>query len=186
MAQTTLQGPTDDRHGPNMTEETPERGWSFKRILDTINTMFTEVYAGIAAAALATDLTTLQGEVDALAARNPNDISTSQDVVTSDAAPEALDLTVYQSKLTTGGSQGAEAVTIGDGTGITVGHRKLVTLETLTDGADSVTLDDGNFSQAADTITAIALDAEGEFLLAEWQGASWEVIAASSGVVTTS
>lgn len=184
MAQITLQGPDASHLPPNTADETPEKGWSFKRIVDAINTMFTEVYAGVAAAATAANLTTLSNTVSALAVRNPNDIATSEAVETNGTTPTDLDLTVYQSILTTGGSQGAEDAAIGDGTGITVGQRKLVTLDTLTDPADSVTLDDANFAQGSDTITAIALDAEGEFILAEWQGAKWEVIKASSGVVT--
>jgi hypothetical protein len=51
MAQVTLQGPTDNRHGPNINEETPERGWSFKRLITAINDMFTELYASTGAVA---------------------------------------------------------------------------------------------------------------------------------------
>lgn len=49
MAQTTVQGPNADHLGPNTTDETPEKGWSFKKIIDTINTMFSDVYSLVAA-----------------------------------------------------------------------------------------------------------------------------------------
>lgn len=113
-----------------------------------------------------------------------SDIRTSESLTTNGSTATALGLTVYQSILTTGASEGAESATIGDGTGVTVGHQKLITLGTLSDASDSVTLDDSNFSQGSDTITAIALDAAGEFLLAQWRGSSWEIISASSGVVS--
>lgn len=56
MAQTTLEGPTDPRHGPATNDETPERGWSFKRIIAAINANFDELYtlvSGITAPELA-------------------------------------------------------------------------------------------------------------------------------------
>jgi hypothetical protein len=107
----------------------------------------------------------------------------SSEAVASGAAPVALDISVYESQITSGNTDTTENITIGDGTGAYVGQRKLITLVSRV-GTDDVTLDDANFSQAADTITAIVLDADDEFILAEWQGASWEVIVASSGVVS--
>lgn len=109
---------------------------------------------------------------------------TSEAVSTNDEDPSVVDLDVYHSQLTTSGSEGAEEAEVGDGTGVVVGHRKLITLATRTHASDSVTLDDANISQGADTITAVELDAAGEFILLEWQGASWEVIKASTGVVS--
>lgn len=51
MAQVTLEGPTDARHGPATNDETPERGWSFKRIVAALNAMLTELYASVGAVA---------------------------------------------------------------------------------------------------------------------------------------
>lgn len=45
MSQTTLQGPDSKTKLPTTRDETAENGWSFKRVLDSINTMFGEVYA---------------------------------------------------------------------------------------------------------------------------------------------
>lgn len=53
MAQVTLQGPDSPFKLPPTTNETKETGWSFKRIIDTANAMFTELYAGVNAAATA-------------------------------------------------------------------------------------------------------------------------------------
>lgn len=179
MARSEIIGPDNDFAGPNTRDETPGGGWSWKRTVAALNTMFEELYSLATAAATTVSL-------NALAARNPNDIGTSEEIATNGDEATALSLSVYQSIITTGGSEGAEEATIGDGTGVTVGQRKLVTLETLTEATDSVTLDDANFSQGSDTITGITLDAAGEFVLAEWRGASWEIIAASAGVVATS
>lgn len=115
-----------------------------------------------------------------------NDINSFEEVETNGEDPTELDISVYQSKITTGGTEAAEEAEIGDGTGAIIGQRKLIVLESLGDAADSVILDDANFSQADDTISAIELDEEGEFVLAEWQGASWEIIKASDGVVSVS
>lgn len=113
-------------------------------------------------------------------------LTTQEEVATNGDTATELSLEVYQSVITTGGSEGAEEATLGDGTGAIVGQRKLITLDTLTHASDSVTLDHANFAVPDETITAIELDAAGEFLLAEWNGAKWQVIYASAGVVTVS
>lgn len=41
-----LEGPTHTRAPLNTADETPDRGWNPKRILDAINDMFTELYSG--------------------------------------------------------------------------------------------------------------------------------------------
>jgi hypothetical protein len=97
-----------------------------------------------------------------------NGINSEETVTTNGDASSEVGLDRYHSKIVSGGSAGTEDLNIGDGT------------------SDSIVLDHANFSQASATITAIALDAAGEFILAEWQGAKWEIIKASSGVVTTS
>jgi hypothetical protein len=49
MAQEIIVGPNKPRQELNTGDETPERGWNPKRILDAINTMFTELYASVVA-----------------------------------------------------------------------------------------------------------------------------------------
>jgi hypothetical protein len=115
-----------------------------------------------------------------------NGINSEETVTTNGDASSEVGLDRYHSKIVSGGSAGTEDLNIGDGTGAIVGQRKLITFLTRTNASDSIVLDHANFSQASATITAIALDAAGEFILAEWQGAKWEIIKASSGVVTTS
>lgn len=44
MAQLTLVGPNADHLPPNTADETPEKGWSFRRIVAAINANFTEIY----------------------------------------------------------------------------------------------------------------------------------------------
>lgn len=51
MAQTTLVGPDTDHRPFNTTDENAERGWSPRHIIASINTMFTELYALLAATA---------------------------------------------------------------------------------------------------------------------------------------
>lgn len=110
---------------------------------------------------------------------NPNNVTKSETVTTA-ASAKAVDLEVYQTKVITGHATGA--LTIANGT--IVGQRKLITLLTIGTENDVVNFTEASFSQGADTIDTIVLDAEGEFLLVEWQGAKWEVIKASTGVVT--
>lgn len=101
----------------------------------------------------------------------------SEAVTTSDAAPTALSIAVYQSILTTGGSAGAEEAEIGDGTGAVVGQRKLITLESLGDPGDSVALDDANIvADDGSSLSAVTMDAEGAFLLLEWNGTAWQTL----------
>lgn len=49
MAKINLVGPDSYTKSPATREETPENGWSFKRIVDALNTMMTEVYAAVGA-----------------------------------------------------------------------------------------------------------------------------------------
>lgn len=44
MAKLTLVGPDADHLGPNTTDESAERGWSFRRLIAAINANFTEIY----------------------------------------------------------------------------------------------------------------------------------------------
>jgi hypothetical protein len=49
MAQVTLVPPDSHTKAPTTRDENAESGWSFKRVVDAINTMFTELYAAVAA-----------------------------------------------------------------------------------------------------------------------------------------
>lgn len=114
-------------------------------------------------------------------------ITGNEDLESNDATPTEVDTGIYQAKITTSGSEGAEEVTIGDGTGVTVGTRKLITLDTLGDPADSVVLDHANMvggNHGADALASAVLDAEGEFILLEFNGVKWRVLYAATGVVT--
>lgn len=117
---------------------------------------------------------------------DPNNILTSESVATNGDDAVNCDVSVYQTIVTSSGSEGEEDLNIGDGTGVTVGTRHLVTFATRTHASDSIVMDDANITVTGSTVTAVELDAAGEFILLEWQGASWEVIKASSGVVTAS
>lgn len=63
MAQTTLIGPDSHTKPPATRDENAESGWSFKRVVDAINTMFAEVYASFATidARLSTGIVILSG-----------------------------------------------------------------------------------------------------------------------------
>lgn len=92
------------------------------------------------------------------------------------ADPVDLDVTVYQTKLTTGGTEGPELARIGNGTGVRIGQRKLVTLTTRTHASDSVALDHANIATADGTpTTSVVLAEEGAFLLLEWKATTWGV-----------
>lgn len=113
----------------------------------------------------------------------PNLLNESE-AVTSGASPVALDITVYQSLITTGDTDGTEAVTIGDGTGAVIGQRKLVYLVTRT-GTDTVSLDHANIVNASGTQTTNCdLDAADEYVLLEWNGAKWQIVYTNGTVAT--
>ena len=102
---------------------------------------------------------------------------------TSGAAAIQVDLSIYETKLTTGGTAGTESVTLGDGAGVTVGHRKLVTLKTRTNAADVVSLDHANLANKSGVqATNVDLDAAGEFCLVEWNGSKWQIVHANATV----
>jgi len=101
-----------------------------------------------------------------------------EELSSSDAAAVDVDLTTYETKLTTGGSAGSEDVNVGDGSdALAIGQRKLITLDTRTDASDVVNLDHANIVNASGVQTTnVDLDAEGEFVLLEWNGAKWQII----------
>lgn len=105
--------------------------------------------------------------------------------VETGASPTAASHRFFKTELTTGGTEGAETYNLADGTGQMQGRQRLLELVTLAEAGDSVALDHANISQGDDTITGVALDAEDEFILLELRGDKWEVLFASSGVVST-
>lgn len=110
-------------------------------------------------------------------------ILASSESRTSGASEIVLDLKPYQSLLTTGGTQGSEDVSLGDGTAsadnaaAVIGQRKLVYLAVLGDTGDVAALD---FANIVDTdgaaLQAAELDAADEWVLVEWNGAAWQVV----------
>lgn len=105
--------------------------------------------------------------------------------LTSGATAVAVDLGTYKTDITTGDTGGSEDVTIGDGTGVTIGDRKLITLVTRSDSSDVVNLDHANIANASGTQTTnVDLDAEGEFVLLEWNGSKWQVIYSLATIAT--
>jgi hypothetical protein len=117
---------------------------------------------------------TLDALRDALeAARVPG----SSETLVSGASPVAVSLARHLTTIVTGGTAGTESVTVGDGTGEVVGTRKLIELGTRTDASDVVSLDHANIVNASGTQTTnVDLDAEGEFVLLEWNGSKWQIV----------
>ena len=117
----------------------------------------------------------LKGFYDALVAY-PNLLNESE-AVTTGASPTALDITVYQTLITSGATEGTEEATIGNGTGAIIGQRKLVRLVTRSHASDVVALDEGNIiNSAGAALDVVAFDAANEYLLVEWTGAKWKEI----------
>ena len=109
----------------------------------------------------------------------------SSELLTSGASPVAVSLTRYLTTITTGGTAGTEAVTVGDGTGEVIGTRKLIVLGTRTDGSDVVSLDHANIVNASGTQTTnVDLDAADEFVLLEWNGSKWQIVYSDATVAT--
>lgn len=124
------------------------------------------------------------------------DYDGSRDVITAtprvDAAVSgsetvALSLFAYHTAITTGGTDGNENVTIPNG--VIAGQRKLVSLGTRT-GTDTVVIAVTNIDRGLHagetpaTITALNLDAAGEYALLEWSGLKWNILY-SNGTITT-
>ena len=104
------------------------------------------------------------------------------DTATMTAVATALDISVYQTKVTTGGV--GRSLTIGNGAGAFVGQRKLVTIVGFT-ASDTVIMDHANMLTAAGGAAAgCVLDALNEFVLLEWTGLKWKAIYSAAGVVT--
>ncbi len=113
----------------------------------------------------------------------PNLLNDYESITTGSVSVE-VDKTIYQTLITSGGTAGNEAITIGAATNYVPGTRKFIKLATRTHASDAITLDYANVSTGALTISDITLNVAGEFILLEAQGAKWEVIKASSTVVT--
>lgn len=111
----------------------------------------------------------------------------TEESISSGASATNLTHSAYHAKVTSSGAGTAQTVNIGNGTGIVVGHRKLVTLVTRTHASDSIVMDHANIAAVDEVFptASVVMDAAGEFILLEWQGTKWKTIKASSGVVTT-
>ena len=94
---------------------------------------------------------------------------TADSVVTNGEAATTLTLDAYETKITTGGSGGAEDVALPDGE--YPGQRKLVTLAKISEGGDKIDVKLDNV-----VATSVSLDEEGEFVLFEWSGEEWFVL----------
>jgi hypothetical protein len=116
---------------------------------------------------------------------NPNAIlATFEALASNPTTPSAVDLTVYETRVTTTGSEAAEEITLGDGTGAVVGQRKLIT-GTLGHANDAVTLDHANMADVdGGALAAVSIDATGGFVLVEWNGTAWQVIYSGDATVT--
>lgn len=137
----------------------------------------------IAAAVSAASATTLVQSATAI--DDATLVLDTAETVTTGASPVALDLVSYKATVTTGGTAGGEDLTIGDGTGAVIGQRKLVTLGTRTDASDVVSLDHANIVNASGTQTTNCdLDAAGEYVLLEWNGAKWQIVYTNGTVAT--
>jgi hypothetical protein len=89
--------------------------------------------------------------------------------ITTGASPVNATIAAYSNEIVTGGTQGSESLVLPDG--LYPGQRLHVTLATLTDMADDVSIDADNL--IADSAT---LDAADEYFLFEWTGAAWAVL----------
>jgi hypothetical protein len=96
-----------------------------------------------------------------------------------------IDLTVYETKVITSGSGGEEQAVLGDGTGVQVGTRKLITAELLTLPTDVIVLDEGDIVSAdGNECSAVTIDATGGFILFEFNGSAWQVIYSGDATIT--
>lgn len=105
-------------------------------------------------------------------------------VTTVHASSTTLPVNFQRVDLTTSNA-GADAVALPNpATTGEPGWRVCLKLVAKPGAGDSVTVGFANISTGSLTISAVVLDAVGEYLLLEHRGAKWEVISASAGVVT--
>lgn len=104
--------------------------------------------------------------------------SKGTETVTTGASPVAANLEYQESSITTGGTAGSEDFNIGDGTGVKVGTKHLITLAVRTDGSDVVNIDHANWVDFDNStgLTNLDLDAAGEYVLGEWNGTKWRLL----------
>lgn len=123
-------------------------------------------------------ITNLDGGYIEGAAMNPTialtpTLLTSTESIVSGASAVPASVDFYQTHIVTGGTAGAEDVSVEDG--VVVGHRKLVVLDTLTDTGDSINLT-GTFADVdAAALATLTIDAAGGFVMMEWNGTAWQV-----------
>ena len=111
--------------------------------------------------------------------------TTAREELTTGAAATIMNPNIYESLITTGGTAGSEDLNIGDGTDITVGQRKLVTLAVRTNASDVLNLDHANIHDAAGVaMTNCDLDAVDEFILMEWNGVEWQELYSDATITT--
>lgn len=109
----------------------------------------------------------------------------------SSGSASLLDVEAFESRVTSSGTQGNESVQIPSGSH--VGQRHLVTFVTEGDASDVVVVSgavgttvqsQGAVGETPSSITNIALDTPGEFVLLEYQGANtWNVLY-TTGAIT--
>lgn len=112
----------------------------------------------------------------------PWHINNSVETINGTVAVQAASLTRYKTIVNL--AHVGDNVTIGNGSGVVEGFRKLIKAGTRA-GSSTCILDHANIKSGGSPATAAVLDAANEFVLLEWRGDAWHVIAASSGVVTT-
>jgi hypothetical protein len=128
-------------------------------------------------------------ETAGFGAWSTNSGAQSVDARASGAAPITLLAGVYRHNITTGGTAGNETVNLP--TGDYVGQRILVHELVRTNASDVIQIGLTNLTAQAvvgdtaedNTITAMSLDAAGDFLLAEWMGTDWNLLY-TNGTVT--
>ena len=102
------------------------------------------------------------------------------DTLTTGASAVSATTTAYETKITTGGTAGAENINLPDGD--FVGQRKLFTLAVRTNASDVVDLQAAKLGRlnisgsTSQNVTNLDLDAVGEYALLEWDGTEWNVI----------
>lgn len=110
MAQTTLVPPDSHTKAATTRDENAESGWSFKRIIEAINTMFAELYASAGSAAAALAAFTVSEA--AVTLDRPITVPTYTVATAPDAEDAGTGAMIYVSD----GSAGSACLAVSDGT----------------------------------------------------------------------
>lgn len=114
----------------------------------------------------------------------PSDVEAAEAITSNGETATAASKDIFGTNITSGASQGSEEVTLEDA--LTPGHRKLLTFAAQADPGDVINVTGTLADVDAAPLDTLTLDAEGGFVLLEWNGLAWQALYAGDATLTPS